>query len=957
MDKRLALFALSLLTVVASSSAISACSLTKGSSSSVEETPYIASNGNWWIGNKDLGVGATGSAGTSPSIGENGNWWIGTVDTGVSATGSKGVDGTNGVNGTSCHLGEGTPSFEFGDDGDSYIDTVTYDFFEKDSGLWKKIGNLKGSNGINGSSGKNGLNGKDGSTLLVGYGNPGATLSSKDGDSYIDLDTYSLYQKEDGSWHLVGVFKGTDGKDGTNGSDGKDGATGEKGDKGDKGDTGAQGDKGDKGDTGSTGAQGEKGDTGAKGDKGDVGASGEQGEKGDKGDKGDTGAKGETGEKGDTGATGVTGAQGEKGDTGDKGDKGDTGLTGATGEQGEKGDKGDKGDKGATGAQGETGEKGATGATGSQGAQGEKGDTGDKGDKGDTGATGSTGEQGEKGDTGATGKKGDTGDVGEKGDKGDKGATGAQGEQGEKGDKGDTGATGATGAQGDKGDKGDKGDPGKNGIDGQDGLDAVNGAIAVSFYNYDGSLLQTTCIPYGGDATYKGTTPTKPSDGNVSYIFNGWGRDSMSGLIRNSSFTAQYSERSFTGEDADFTFKPNEASNGFIVADYSGDNNFVVIPSSHQGKPVTSINSYAFAGLSKIEGINLPSTITSVGAYAFASCKSLRDVVLHSSFPDFSMNALFETSYYENSSSWSNDCLFVKNYTSGGKILLGKKTSLFSNCVVYSDQAVIDEETEVIATDFFSYNDKGGGNYGSTLKKISSLFIPKSVQIIGNNAFKNCKKLKEVTFEAGSQLASIGNNAFNGDALATISFPEGLKRIGQSSFYENPLVGELVFPSSLEMLGEDDVIGNGAFEGIVGITSVSFFSPSKLKAIGTKTFSDCSGVKSLGLPASFSGKILASAFAGCNKLPKVFIPDGVTEIQTLAFQGCSTMTNLRLPSSLTTIGSCAFDGCTKLKYITYNGTKEQCIAFFTTDLKSACFPSLGEISVNEETTNTNWVNF
>lgn len=35
--------------------------------------PFIGSNGNWWIDNRDTGVSASGK---NPIIGENGNWWI-----------------------------------------------------------------------------------------------------------------------------------------------------------------------------------------------------------------------------------------------------------------------------------------------------------------------------------------------------------------------------------------------------------------------------------------------------------------------------------------------------------------------------------------------------------------------------------------------------------------------------------------------------------------------------------------------------------------------------------------------------------------------------------------------------------------------------------------------------------------------------------------------------------------
>lgn len=72
----------------------------KGSSGKDGDTPYIGSNGNWWIGTTDTGVKAQGNAGTdgqTPHIGDNGNWWIGSVDTGVKAQGRPGKDGSSGA--------------------------------------------------------------------------------------------------------------------------------------------------------------------------------------------------------------------------------------------------------------------------------------------------------------------------------------------------------------------------------------------------------------------------------------------------------------------------------------------------------------------------------------------------------------------------------------------------------------------------------------------------------------------------------------------------------------------------------------------------------------------------------------------------------------------------------------------------------------------------------------------
>lgn len=58
------------------------------------KTPYIGTNGNWWIDNTDTGVPAKGQDGLTPFIGTNGNWWIGIVDTGVPAGGQNGGSGS-----------------------------------------------------------------------------------------------------------------------------------------------------------------------------------------------------------------------------------------------------------------------------------------------------------------------------------------------------------------------------------------------------------------------------------------------------------------------------------------------------------------------------------------------------------------------------------------------------------------------------------------------------------------------------------------------------------------------------------------------------------------------------------------------------------------------------------------------------------------------------------------------
>lgn len=53
------------------------------------QSPFIGTNGNWWIGDEDTGIKASSSGGQSentPLVGSNGNWWIDDRDTGIKAT-------------------------------------------------------------------------------------------------------------------------------------------------------------------------------------------------------------------------------------------------------------------------------------------------------------------------------------------------------------------------------------------------------------------------------------------------------------------------------------------------------------------------------------------------------------------------------------------------------------------------------------------------------------------------------------------------------------------------------------------------------------------------------------------------------------------------------------------------------------------------------------------------------
>ena len=83
--------------------------------------------------------------------------------------------------------------------------------------------------------------------------------------------------------------------------------------------------------------------------------------------------------------------------------------------------------------------------------------------------------------------------------------------------------------------------------------------------------------------------------------------------------------------------------------------------------------------------------------------------------------------------------------------------------------------------------------------------------------------------------------------------------------------------------------------------------------------------KSLVIPSELGGKPVTEigifAFALCDSLTEVTIPEGVTSIGNAAFSGCSSLTEVTIPKSVTSIGDSAFYNCDALKTVYYGGSQ------------------------------------
>lgn len=401
--------------------------------------PFIGSNGNWWIDNRDTGIPASGK---SPIIGENGNWWVFDsalneyADTGATAYGKTAYEYAvdYGYTGTEEDFGkmlnevpnavkdakqaikdskevlQNPPKIV---DGNWYIYDYAKDTYQ-DSGI-NAVGDaftiVKTYSSVQAMEDDyNNPEVKTGQFVMIDTGNVQNEEDSR------------LYLKGNTEWKFISDLSGAQGIQGLSAyqvavQHGFEGTEAEwlislKGEKGETGPKGDKGNTGEKGDTGERGPQGLQGERGLQGIQGPIGPKGEKGDQGERGPQGPQGQIGPQGPKGDTGSgLNIKGELDSESQLPQEGVSGDAWLiTGNlyvyVGENGNiesnpkwsnvgsiQGPAGPQGPVGPKGEQGEPGPKGEPGADGAPGAQGPKGDPGQKGEKGDPGSDASVTKQ------------------------------------------------------------------------------------------------------------------------------------------------------------------------------------------------------------------------------------------------------------------------------------------------------------------------------------------------------------------------------------------------------------------------------------------------------------------------------------------------------------------------------------------------------------------------------------
>ena len=197
------------------------------------------------------------------------------------------------------------------------------------------------------------------------------------------------------------------------------------------------------------------------------------------------------------------------------------------------------------------------------------------------------------------------------------------------------------------------------------------------------------------------------------------------------------------------------------------------------------------------------------------------------------------------------------------------------------------------------------GEYAFQGSAVTSVSMPEGIISIDYDAFYECQNLESVTLP--ESLTTLGSEAFKAcKLLKTIKIPSGVTAIPGSCFYCCSSLESVTIPKGVT------TIGDYAF-GYCNLNALTL--PESLEKIGGYAFTGNKSLKSVNIPAKVK-TIETQAFNSCG-LTNLVIPEGVQTIGYNTF-GRNSLQNLTLPSTVTSIGGSAFGNNNNLQSIICN---------------------------------------
>lgn len=353
----------------------------------------------------------------------------------------------------------------------------------------------------------------------------------------------------------------------------------------------------------------------------------------------------------------------------------------------------------------------------------------------------------------------------------------------------------------------------------------IPGPFTVTWKNDDDTILEVDeLVPYGTIPTYDGPTPTKTSTIPVvkDYIFIGWDKelapitsdmtyvatfkeDKIAALAINFNASEDHKEFAFTnqntmvdwGDDSELSedsYHEYADNRDYTIrfyidslAQFRIDSGLAGVTSLYFADTVNKISRDGFKGLENLESVRLPDGLTDLSAYAFSNNK-------------VNFYKEIDNVYYLGNE--ANDHLYCFGTTNEAEINIA-------------------EGCEVLTNNSFA---------GSTLT--TSLTLPSSLKVIGDDALNNCDRLQNITIP--ENVTYIGKKAFeNCYQLVNVNIPNKIEVINESAFENCQALQTIAIPNSV------DEIKGSAFYSCTNLSSVDMSNVNHFITGGDEMFEGC----------------------------------------------------------------------------------------------------------------------
>lgn len=303
-----------------------------------------------------------------------------------------------------------------------------------------------------------------------------------------------------------------------------------------------------------------------------------------------------------------------------------------------------------------------------------------------------------------------------------------------------------------------------------------------------------------------------------------------------------------------------------------------------------SIGDSAFSGCVNLEKFVFPTTIETLGYSVFAGTK-IKEIIIPKNLTTISSYAFQKMSYLN------------KIIIEPGVTISQTPSAIFQDDKNVKEIIISDGEENVNISNIFS-------NIANYVEKIIVGTAAKN----GGYSFSNFTNLKEVVIKEGNIV--IPNNAFFGSNLEQIIIPASVKTIGNSAFYSNKNLKNIIFKenSSLSEIGKEAfMIPSYAATNAINIEYLEL--PNSVITIGSNAF--YKKVKYLVLDNELSG-----TFGATQRLFSIKNNWGYTDKEKTSAIYLGNSDEITVPEDIKKLSNLAFENMNIKKLIITESTNE-----------------------------------